>query len=159
MMGRGDTPLRRILNYAQDHFCRQLPLVFILTVVGPDPTGRPVLRGLFVGDDHECFWRGAALTVQVNITVLDEEPSQVVVWLDPEEFHSTWLGNKAIYRTRMAIADGGRLTILAPGVESFGEDREIDRLIRQFGYRTTAEVMGFVEEHAALPQICPRRPI
>ena len=35
MMGRADTPLRRILNYAQDHFCRHLPVVFVLTVIGP----------------------------------------------------------------------------------------------------------------------------
>lgn len=150
MMGRGDTPLRRILNYAQDQFCRHLPLLFILTVVGPDPDGRDVLRGLFVGDDHACFEQACALSAQVNITLLDDQPSRVVVHLDPDEFHSTWLGNKAIYRTRMAIADGGELIILAPGVQSFGEDREIDRLIRLFGYRTTPEVMRYVDEHAEL---------
>ncbi len=52
--------------------------------------------------------------MKVNFTVLDEAPAKMVVYLDPEEFHSTWLGNKAIYRTRMAIADGGELIVLGP---------------------------------------------
>ena len=71
---------------------------------------------------------------------------KVVVYLDPEEFHSTWLGNKSIYRTRMAIADGGELIVLAPKVKTFGEDQEIDRLIRKYGYRTTPEIMRFVDQ-------------
>jgi nickel-dependent lactate racemase len=123
MMGRADTPLRRILNYAQDHFCRHLPLVYVLTVVGSDGAGGLVTRGLYVGDDHECFQRAAELSVQVNFTVVEEPFRKVVVYLDPEEFHSTWLGNKSIYRTRMAIEDGGELIVLAPAVKTFGEDR------------------------------------
>jgi hypothetical protein len=88
----------------------------------------------------------------VNFTVLEEPPQKVVVWLDPAEFHSTWLGNKAIYRTRMAVADGGELIVMAPGVATFGEDQEIDRLIRKYGYRTTPEIMRFVGETEDLPQ-------
>jgi len=150
MMGRADTPLRRILNYAQETFCGHFPLVFVLTVVGTNDDGQLVTRGLFIGDDHECFTRAAELSVQVNFEVLEEEMHKVVVYLDPEEFHSTWLGNKSIYRTRMAIADGGELIVLAPAVKTFGEDEEIDRLIRKYGYRTTPEIMRFVEEHEEL---------
>ncbi len=150
MMGRADTPLRRILNYAQDKFCGHLPMVFVLTVIGPRDDGSLAVRGLFVGDDVECFERAAELSVEVNITILDEEPQTMVVYLDPEEFHSTWLGNKAIYRTRMAIADGGQLIVLAPAVSTFGEDPEIDGLIRKYGYRTTGEVMEFVDKNEDL---------
>ena len=150
MMGRADTPLRRILNEAQDRFCSHLPLVFVLTVVGAGDQGQLVTRGLFIGDNHECFERAAALSVQVNFTVLDEPLGKVVVYLDPEEFHSTWLGNKAIYRTRMAIADEGQLIVLAPAVKTFGEDPEIDRLIRKYGYRTTPEIMAFMRENEDL---------
>jgi hypothetical protein len=60
------------------------------------------------------------------------------------------LGNKAIYRTRMAIADEGELIVLAPAVKTFGEDPEIDRLIRQYGYRTTPEIMRFMNENQDL---------
>lgn len=150
MMGRADTPLRRILNHAQDHLCAHLPLVYVLTVVGSNDSGHLVTRGLFIGDDHECFERAAQLSVQVNFAVLHEEFQKVVVYLDPEEFHSTWLGNKSVYRTRMAIADGGELIVLAPAVRTFGEDPEIDRLIRKYGYRTTPEIMRFVDENEDL---------
>jgi len=152
MMGRADTPLRRILNYAQDHFCQKLPLLFVLTVIGPRADGSLAVRGLYIGDDVECFERAAALSVEVNFTVLDEAPRKVVVYLDPEEFHSTWLGNKSVYRTRMAIADGGELVVLAPGVSTFGEDPEIDRLIRKYGYCNTPAVMKSVRETEDLPQ-------
>ncbi|MCC5846582.1 MAG: D-mannonate epimerase [Verrucomicrobia bacterium] len=150
MMGRADTPLRRILNEAADRFCTHLPLVYVLTVIGPDGKGGLVTRGLYIGDDHDTFERAAALSLEVNFNMLEEAPDKVVVYLDPEEFHSTWLGNKSIYRTRMAIADGGELVVLAPEVGTFGEDKEIDRLIRKYGYRTTPEVMKAVEENEDL---------
>lgn len=147
MMGRSDTPLRRILNYGFDTFCAHLPVVFIQTVVGPDGDGGLALRGLFVGDDAECFEAACELSLKVNFTLLDEELDRVVVYLDPEEFHSTWLGNKSIYRTRMALADDAELIVLAPAVKTFGEDPQIDALIRKYGYRTSAEVMRLVEEN------------
>ncbi len=147
IMGRGDTPLRRILNYAAVHFCRHLPIVYVQTVVGSDAAGGLATRGLFIGDDHECFEKACELAVKVNFETLDEEPHKVVVHLDADEFHSTWLGNKAIYRTRMLIADGGELIVLAPGVKTFGEDERIDALIRKYGYRTTPEIMQFVADN------------
>jgi nickel-dependent lactate racemase len=152
IMGRADTPVRRILNYAQSHFCPHLPVSYVLTVIGPRDGGSLAVRGLFIGDDGECFEQAAALSVEVNFTILEEPPRKVVVWLDPEEFQSTWLGNKAIYRTRMAVADGGELIVLAPGVSTFGEDAEIDRLVRKYGYRTTPEIMRFVQQTDDLPK-------
>ena len=150
MMGRANTPLRKILNYAQDQFCRNLPLLYVLTVVGARQDGSLVTRGLFIGDHHDCFEQACELSVQVNFTKLDEPLDKVVVYLDPEEFHSTWLGNKSIYRTRMAIADEGELIVLAPKVGIFGEDPQIDTLIRKYGYRTTPEIMKFMEENEDL---------
>lgn len=150
MMGRADTPLRRILNHAQDTFCQHLPLLYALTVVEASDDGRLVTRGLFIGDDHECFEQAAELSVAVNFSQLPTQLDKVVVYLDPEEFHSTWLGNKAVYRTRMAIADQGELIVLAPGVKTFGEDPQIDVLIRKYGYRTTPEIMAFMNENADL---------
>jgi len=147
VMGRGDNPLRQILNYAEKEFCAHLPIVYVLTVIGAGDDGSLVIRGLFIGDDVECFNQACALAQQVNITLVDKPLDRVVVHLDEEEFHSTWLGNKSIYRTRMAIADGGELVVLAPGVRTFGEDAEIDRLIRRYGYRTTPEVMQAVREN------------
>lgn len=149
MMGRADTPVRRVLNYASDHFLSELPIVYVLTVVDGTQEG-PVLRGLFIGDDAECFERAAALSLKVNFNMLDAPLKTAVVYLDPEEYKSTWLGNKSIYRTRMAMADGGRLIVLAPGLVEFGEDPEIDRLIRKYGYVGTDRVLELVNQNQDL---------
>jgi nickel-dependent lactate racemase len=147
IMGRAYTPVRRILNYASEHFAKELPIVYILTVIGKDEKDRLALKGLFIGDNYECFRQATDLSLKVNFTMLDEPLKKVVVYLDPIEFKSTWLGNKSIYRTRMAIADGGELIVLAPGLKEFGEDKEIDNLIRKYGYVTTPEVLEFVAKN------------
>ncbi len=144
IMGRADTPVRRVLNYASDHFLKSLPIVYVLTVVGRSGDGRLVVRGLFIGNDSECFETASALALKVNFTMLEREIRRAVVYLDPLEFHSTWLGNKAIYRTRMALADDAELIVLAPGVKEFGEDAGIDRLIRKYGYRGTPATLAAV---------------
>ena len=151
MMGRSDAPLRMLLNHAADEFLRDLPVVYALTVRGRDVTsGNLVTRGLFVGTGIECFEKAADLSQKVNFELLDEPLNRAVVYLDPDEYHSTWLGNKSIYRTRMAMADGGHLIVLAPGVKKFGEDESIDVLIRKFGYRSTPEIMQFVKDNIDL---------
>ena len=147
MMGRADTPVRRVLNYASDNFAKDLPIIYILTVIGRDENNNLVMRGLFIGDDYQCFELAAELSLQVNFEMFDKPLKKVVVYLDPSEFKSTWLGNKSIYRTRMAIEDGGELIVLAPGLREFGEDKEIDRLIRKYGYVTTPEVLKYVEDN------------
>lgn len=154
LMGRGDNPLRDILNYASTHFLQHnLDLWYILTVMGMDEaTGDLVVRGLYIGNDVECYTRACDLSLKVNFTMLENAPMKMVVYLDPDEFHSTWLGNKAIYRTRMAIADGGELVILAPGVSRFGEDDKVDELIRKYGYVGTPAIMKAMKENEELKQ-------
>jgi nickel-dependent lactate racemase len=146
VMGRCDTPLRRILNHAADRFCQNLPIVYVLTVVDSLSDGRKVVRGLYIGDEHRVFDEAGALAAKVNCFRLDQAPKTVVVTMAAHKYSKTWLANKAIYRTRMAIADGGTLVVIAPGVRTFGEDPDVDRLIRKFGYRTTPEILKFVEQ-------------
>ncbi|MCW5965516.1 MAG: hypothetical protein KIT83_15880 [Bryobacterales bacterium] len=150
IMGRADNPVRRVLNYASEHFASHLPIVYAHTVVAQDDAGNLVTRGLFIGDDHECFWRAAELSLKVNFRMMDREIHKAVVFLDPKEFRSTWLGNKAVYRTRMALADNAELLVLAPGVKEFGEDKTIDSLIRKYGYVGTPEVLRLTRENADL---------
>lgn len=150
IMGRMENPVRCVLNYAADHFLKGIPVVYVLTVLGYGVDGFLRLRGLFVGDDGECFHRAAELSLAINIEVLDRPIRKAVVYLDAEEYRSTWLGNKAIYRTRMALADGAELVVLAPGVRRFGEDQAIDMLIRKYGYRGTLATMSKVSENADL---------
>lgn len=87
--------------------------------------------------DLRCINFLSKRTCNINncMVLLDKPLQKAVVYLDEIEFKSTWLGNKAIYRTRMAIQDGGELVVLAPGVDKFGEDKAVDLLIRKYGYR------------------------
>jgi len=150
IMGRANNPVRDFLNYASEHFAAHLPIVYVLTVVGKNAESELVVKGVFIGDDVECFEKAANLSLQVNFDMLDKPLDKVVVYLDPEEFKSTWLGNKAIYRTRMAIADDGELIILAPGIKEFGEDAQIDKIIRKYGYLSTPEILKLTEENEDL---------
>ena len=150
LMGRTDTSVRKVLNYAHSHYLKQLGIVYIMSVMDVGVEGERIMRGLFIGDDAPTFETAAELSRNVNLTFLDNPLQKVVVYLDPREFRSTWLGNKAIYRTRMAMADDGELTIIAPGVHEFGEDAEIDRLIRKYGYRGTPATLKAVEENSEL---------
>jgi nickel-dependent lactate racemase len=151
MMGRINTPVRKLFNYAAETFLRDLPIVYVLTVMQKHRTDPGmIMRGLYVGDDNETFTLGAKLSQKVNLDLLDKPLKKVLVYLDPHEFKSTWLGNKAIYRTRMAMADDGDLIILAPGLKEFGEDSEIDRLIRKYGYRGTPATLALVKANDEL---------
>jgi len=151
MMGRIDTPVRRLLKWGFDQYLADLPIYYVLTVMAKNrATGRMEMRGLYVGDDMETFAQGARLSQAVNLDLLDQPLKKVVVYLDPREFKSTWLGNKAVYRTRMAIADGGELIVLAPALREFGEDPQIDKLIRKYGYRGTPATLQAVKENEDL---------
>jgi nickel-dependent lactate racemase len=152
LMGKADNPVRSLLNYASEKFIKHLPVVYVLTVVGRDTDGKLVVRGLFIGDDNDVFAMAADLSIRVNFTLLDNPLKKVVVYLDPAEFKSTWLGNKSIYRTRMAIADHGELIVLAPGVKEFGEDPEIDRLIRKYGYFGTPVTLNNLKNNPDLAE-------
>ena len=134
MMGRDHTPVRKIFDYGLKHFLSDRPVLWVLTVTTA-PGGQICTHGLFIGEGRECLTRAVSLAQEKNIDFVSGGIKKCVVYLEPSEFKSTWLGNKAIYRTRMAMEDGGQLIILAPGVERFGEDPACDALIRKYGYR------------------------
>lgn len=150
IMGRADSPVRAVLNYASEHFAQNMPIVYVLTVVGKNAAGQLAVRGLFIGDDADCYYRAAELALKVNFVMMDREIRKAVVYLDPHEFKSTWLGNKSIYRTRMALADNAELIVLAPAVHEFGEDPTIDRLIRRYGYYGTPKTLDWTKHDPEL---------
>ncbi len=151
ILGRAENPVRTLFNYGVGQFLSNLPITYILTVMEKDnSTGKMHMRGFYSGADEEAFLTASKLAQKVNIQILDRELKKVVVYLDPEEFKSTWLGNKAVYRTRMAIADGGELIVLAPALKEFGEDKEIDRLVRKYGYKGTPNTLKAVRENEEL---------
>ncbi|MCS6245561.1 MAG: DUF2088 domain-containing protein [Opitutus sp.] len=150
IMGRVDTPVRRALDEAFNRFiAHRLPFLFILTVM-QDTADGVVHRGLFASYDRSGYEAAAALSVKVNFTQVDRPIDRCVVWLDPREFHTTWLGNKSVYRTRMAMADGGTLYVLAPALSGFGEDPTIDALIRRHGYKGTPATLAAMKHDPEL---------
>ena len=134
MMGKDHTPVRRIFDYGMEHFLNKRPILFVLTVCTA-PGGNIRTHGLFIGDTRKVLEAAIELAQEKNIDFVETGIKKCVVYLTPDEFKSTWLGNKSIYRTRMAIADGGELLVLAPGIERFGEDGKVDELIRKYGYK------------------------
>ena len=150
IMGRAENPVRAVLNRASELFLKDVPIVYVQTVVGRRSDGGLAVRGLFVGDDVECFHRASELSVKVNFEMVEKLIRKAVVFLDPREFHTTWVGNKAVYRARMALADGAELIILAPAVKRFGEDDRIDELIRKYGYHGTPATLEAVEQNEDL---------
>ena len=149
IMGRIASPVRTLLDEAERSFLGHLPIQYILTVRSKNRAGALVTRGLFAGSSRQCFQPAARLSQQVNIVTVPPL-RKVVVYLDPAEYKSTWIGNKAIYRTRMALADRGELLILAPGLVEFGEAEVNERFIRQYGYRGTAATLRAVAADAEL---------
>jgi nickel-dependent lactate racemase len=137
IMGRARTPVRALVEYAAEHCGQGLPITYLLTVRTCDELGRMTTRGLFAGDDNESYLRGAELSRAVNLFPLDRPAKKIITWMDPEQYTTGWVANKAIYRTRMAVADGGELIVLAPGVSAFGETAAQEALIRKYGFRGT----------------------
>ena len=149
MMGKDHTPVRKVLDYALTHFLNKRNVLFVLTVTTA-PGGNTKTHGLFISESRKGFELGIELAQEKNLNFLDRAIKKCVVYLEPKEFKSTWLGNKAVYRTRMAIADGGELIVLAPGITKFGEDKRNDELIRKYGYQGRLKVLELFKTNQEL---------
>jgi len=151
VMGRDFSPVRRVFDYSQKKFLAGVPLLYVLTVT-TNKGDETFIHGLFIGNQRELFEQAVKMSQKKNLTCVGPPLKKVVVYLDEREFKSTWLGNKAIYRTRMAMAQGGDLIILAPGVRKFGEDDANDALIRKYGYVGRVKVLELVKENKDLQE-------
>ena len=146
VMGKDHSPVRKVFDYALEHFLNTRPVIFVLTVTTAEHKNI-FTHGIFIGDKRECLERAIALSQEKNIDFVPKSLKKCVVYLDPEEFKSTWLGNKAVYRTRMAMDDGGELIILGKGISRFGEDAQVDALIRKYGYKGRLHTLELLEKN------------
>lgn len=147
------TPVRQCFNWAEDKFLGKLPDFYVQVVLARDPAGKLVHTGVFVGDDLETYLAAARQAREQNITVLEQPLEKVVCVMQGDEFFSTWVANKAVYRTRMALADNGELLIIAPGLKRFGEQPDVDALIRKYGYCGTPRVMELYRQMADMQDL------
>ncbi len=150
IMGQDFSPVRKVFDYAEEKFIKDIPLMYVLTVTTTNEKDETLIHGIYIGRSRDLFEMSVGKSQQMNMTRLQKPIKKAVVYLDPREFRSTWLGNKAVYRTRMAMAEGGELIVLAPNVKKFGEDDENDRLIRKFGYVGREKVLELVKEDEEL---------
>src|SRR5688572_3460241 len=152
-LGKIVTPLRACFNWAEDHLLQRLPDVYFQVVMQRDPQQRLVHSGAYVGDDLETYLMAARLSAKQNITAFDRGIKKIVAVMQADEFKATWVANKAVYRTRLAMADGGELLIIAPGLERFGEQPEVDVLIRKYGYCGTPKILEFYKQNADMQDL------
>ena len=146
-LGNLITPTRAIFNWAEDKFLGRLPDCYVQIVLNRDAQNKLVTTGIYVGDDLETYLQAARASKRQNITVFEEPVKKIVAVMQADEFRSTWVANKAVYRTRMAIADGGELLIVAPGLERFGEQADVDALIRKYGYCDTPTCLKLYKQN------------
>lgn len=151
ILGRIDNPVRRVFDYAEENLLSDIPILYVLTVT-TQVNNSSILWGLFIGRDKRVFEEASNLSWEKNITFLERPIKRIVTFLEEEEFKSTWLGNKSIYRNKLAIEDGGELIIIAPGVRQFGEDRENDRLIRKYGYVGREKIIELFKRNKELQE-------
>ena len=140
-LGRLLTPLRVCYNKAEEDYLGHLPNFYFMVVMAYGTEGNLRHTGIYAGDDLETYLAAARASQQQNITIVPPL-KKVVAVMQGNEFHSTWVANKAIYRTRMAMANGGELLIIAPGLRRFGEQPEVDAVIRKYGYNGTERIMA-----------------
>jgi len=152
-LGNLITPLRACYNWAEEQFLGRLPDVYFQVVMKRDAQNKLVHTGVFVGNDLETYLQAARLSREVNIITFDKPVKKIVAHMQGDEFRSTWVANKAVYRTRMAMADGGELLIIAPGLERFGEQPDVDALIRKYGYAPTREVLELYKRNADMQDL------
>ena len=144
------TPVRHLFDLAETQFLGDLPDCYVQVVMARQENGDLAHTGFYAGDDRETYLQAARQSASENIVMLDEPLDHVVCVMQGDEFFSTWVANKAVYRTRMAIADGGELLVIAPGLKRFGEQKEVDEIIRKYGYRGTSFVLDAYQRDPVL---------
>ncbi|MDR1952307.1 MAG: lactate racemase domain-containing protein [Elusimicrobiota bacterium] len=146
LLGKDFSPVRKVFDYAEEKFLKNLPILYILTVITVEKNNA-LIQGLYIGRERANFEAAVRLSQKNNIIYVDKPIKKAVVYLDPLEFKTTWVGNKSIYRSRKAMAPGGELIILAPGIRKFGEDDQNDALIRKYGYIGRENVLDLVKKY------------
>jgi nickel-dependent lactate racemase len=152
-LGNLITPLRACFNRAEDEYLGELPDLYVQVVLARNEQDQLVHTGVHVGDDLETYLAAARQSREQNITLFDEPVPKIVCVMQGDEFFSTWVANKSVYRTRMALTDGGELIVIAPGLKRFGEQPEVDDFIRKYGYVGTPRVMEQYKQNADMQDL------
>ena len=149
IVGVEQTPPRKLFDYAQKNMLDKLPITFVLTVMSQEDD-KDIYKGVFISKERDAFEQAVALSQQVNVTHVEKPVKKCVVWMDPHSYHSTWVANKAIYRTQKMVVEDGEIIVIAPGVHTFGENDLADQVIRKYGYRPREEMLELYKSDPVL---------
>ena len=149
IVGVEHTPPRKLFDYAQKNMLDKLPITFVLTVMSQEDD-KDIYKGVFISKERDAFEQAVALSQQVNVTHVEKPVKKCVVWMDPHSYHSTWVANKAIYRTQKMVVEDGEIIVIAPGVHTFGENDLADQVIRKYGYRPREEMLELYKSDPVL---------
>lgn len=152
-LGNLITPIRACFNRAEEEYLGELPDLYVQVVLARNQGDQLVHTGVHVGDDLDTYLAAARQSREENITLFEEPVQKIVCVMQGDEFFSTWVANKSVYRTRMALADGGELIVIAPGLKRFGEQPEVDAFIRKYGYVGTPRVMEQYRKNADMQDL------
>ncbi|QDS97199.1 lactate racemase domain-containing protein [Adhaeretor mobilis] len=148
VLGKIDSAPRQLLDAASALAKRdpRFPSVhYLLTVRGQSSAGDIGTHDFFCGTSKETFYRAAKLSLRENCHASNQPYQQVIVRLNEKKYRSFWLSNKAIYRTRRAIATGGTIHVIAPGLDRLGENEIQSKLIGKYGYCGTQGVKQILQ--------------
>ncbi len=156
IIGQTQNPIQNLFKYASDSFLKErVKIHYISYVISTNINAESFLQGLFFGDAENysrIFSKASKLSYNNNINVISDPLKNILVFLDPQNYSSTWRGNEAIYRTRRALENNGNLVIIAPGLTNFIEDPTLDDLIRKFGYLGKEAILEKVNKSKLLQE-------
>jgi nickel-dependent lactate racemase len=111
VIGRSETPVRRLVEKAGELVLAQRPVVCFSLVISPRG-----LHGLFHGDPVESHRAAARVSREVNVVWTDRRYQRVVAEC-PTKYDELWTGGKLAYKTQEVVKKGGQIVLYAPHLD------------------------------------------
>lgn len=110
-IGRSETPVRRLVEYAGEMVRKLRPVACLSLVIG-----KVGLQGLWGGDPVSAHRAACPLSQQVNILWHEHRYRRVVAHCTPK-YQDLWTAGKLAYKTQEVVAEGGEIVMYAPHLE------------------------------------------
>ena len=110
-IGRSETPVRRMVEYAGEMVQKLRPVKCLALVIG-----NKGLQGLWGGDPIEAHRAACPLSQQINIFWHERRYHRVVAQCTPK-YQDLWTAGKLAYKTQEVVAESGEIIMYAPHLE------------------------------------------
>ncbi|RJX34965.1 MAG: DUF2088 domain-containing protein [Desulfarculus sp.] len=143
IIGRKDTPVRRMLNRALEMV--PVPVHGCCPVVSPQGQ----LCGLYAGPLQPAWSAAADLSARVHV-VTKPRPYKVVLGRAPEMYDELWTAGKVMYKLEQVVADNGTLIIYGPHIKRVS--RTWGEPIQRIGYHVRDYFLAEMARFADIPR-------